>query len=406
MPDQDYPLPSHVPPELAMPFPLTARTVTTVNPHLEMVPKLHEGPPIFYGTNIFPIAPGGGWVIRRAEDLKAVYDNTDAFIKKGNSEFAPMIGETWDVIPTELDPPKHTVFRRALDPVFSPRQMAKQEARVSGRAEGLIATFKNRGHVDFIKEFAIPFPVTIILDLLGLPQDRMYEFLDWEHDLLHTTIAEDRRTAIRTLKAFLMEEIEKREKNPTDDLISSALKIEAGGRKWTREEVFGHCFNLFIGGLDTVTANLGLHFHHLATHPEHQRELRENPQKIELAVMELMRAYPAVTSMRICSKEITLHGVTIKPGDRVAMSTPLGSNDPEIYDSPQEVRFDRRPVHLSFGHGIHRCLGAHLARRELKVAMEDMLKTLPEFRLKPGFEVPYLLSNVLHIQELQLVWDV
>ncbi len=405
MSTQDYPLPSHVPPELAMTFPLTTRDIRYVNPHKEIIPKLHEGPPIFYGTNIFPVPPGGGWVLTRAEDLKAVYENTDAFIKKGNAEFASMIGESWDVIPTELDPPKHTAFRRALDPVFSPKEMAKLENKVSGRAEELIAKFKDKGEVDFIRDFAIPFPVTIVLDLLGLPVERMDEFLGWEHNLLHTSIPEDRRNAIITLKQYLLEEIEKREKNPTDDLISNALNMEAEGRKWTKEEVFGHCFNLFIGGLDTVTANLGFHFHHLATHLDDQQQLREDPAKIELAVMEFMRAYAAVTTIRICNKETKIHGVTIKPGERVAMSTPLGSNDPEAFDNPTEVRLDRRPVHLSFGHGIHRCLGAHLARRELKVAMKDMLTELPEFRLKPGFEVPYLMSNVMHIQELPLVWD-
>jgi cytochrome P450 len=397
------PVPDHVPPELAMLFPLTVRTISTVNPHLEMVPKLHEGPPIFWGTNIFP-GPAGGWVLTRAEDLKQVYENTTDFIKKGNAQFASMIGETWDTIPTELDPPKHTAFRRALEPVFSPRSMAKLESKVSGRATDLIDKFKDKGQVEFIKEFATPFPASIMLDMLGLEQGRVDEFLAWEFDILHTDNLDARKSAIQGVKTLLMEEIEKRQKNPTDDLISSTLNLESEGRKWTTEEVFGHCFNLFIGGLDTVTANLGLHFHHLATHPEHQRVLREDPSKIGLAIQELMRAYAAVTTMRICKNEVTMHGVTIKPGDRVAMSTPLGSNDPALFESPQEVRLDRRPVHLSLGLGIHRCLGAHLARRELQVAMTDMLAQLPEFKVKPGFKVPFLLSNVIHIQELPLVW--
>lgn len=405
MSEQENPIPSHVPPELAMPFPLTTRETGYVNPHKEIVPEIHKGPPIFFGTNVFPIPPQGCWVLTRAEDLKAVYENTDDFIKKGNSRFASMIGESWDVIPTELDPPKHTAFRRALDPVFSPKEMAKLEQKVSGRAKEFINRFKDKGEVEFIRDFAVPFPVTIVLDLLGLPQDRMDEFLSWEYDLLHTDVPDDRRNAIATLKDFLYDEIAKREKNPTDDLISNALNMEAEGRKWTREEVMGHCFNLFIGGLDTVTANLGFHFHHLASHPEDQRTLRENPAKIELAILELMRAYAAVTTIRVCKNETTIHGVTIKPGDRVAMSTPLGSNDPAVYEDPTEVRLDRRPVHLSLGHGIHRCLGAHLARRELKVAMQDMLSMLPEFRIKPGFKVPYQMTNVMHVMELPLVWD-
>ena len=404
MTSYESPVPDHVPRELVMSFPLTTRTVSTVNPHLELIPKLHQGPDIFWGTNIFP-GPQGGWVIRRAEDLKTVYENTTDFIKKGNAQFASMIGESWDVIPTELDGDKHKSFRRALEPIFSPKSMALLSEKVSGRADELINKFKNNGHVEFISEFATPFPVSIILDMLGLPQGRVDEFLEWEFNILHTNDMEARKNAVIAVKNLLMSEIEKRKVNPTDDLISNALQLESNGRKWTTEEVFGHCFNLFIGGLDTVTANLGIQFNHLATHPEHQRKLREDPSKVGLAVQELMRAYAAVTTMRICNKDIEICGVTIKAGDRVAMSTPLGSNDPEVYDSPQEVRLDRRPVHMSFGHGIHRCLGAHLARRELGVAITDVLAAVPEFRLKEGFQTPFLLSNVINVQELQLVWD-
>lgn len=397
------PLPSHVPPELAMEFPLTTRIISEVNPFKELVPKLHQGPDIFWGTNIFP-GPSGGWVLRRQEDLIKVYENTTDFIKKGNGEYSSMIGESWDVIPTELDPPKHTAFRRALEPVFSPKNMAALKDKVANRADELIDKFKHKGHVEFIKEFATPYPCTIVLDLLGLDCARLDEFLGWEHSLLHSNDMAARQNAIRTLKAFLMEQIEDREKNPRDDLISNALTMEADGRKWTKTEVFGHCFNLFIGGLDTVTANLGHHFHHLATHLDDQKTLRDDPSKVGMAVLELMRAYGTVTSMRICAKDIEINGVTIKAGDRVAMSTPLGSNDPAVYENPQEVRLDRRPVHVSLGHGIHRCLGAHLARRELNIAIESMLAALPEFTLKPGFKVPYLMSNIIHVQSLELVW--
>ena len=258
--------------------------------------------------------------------------------------------------------------------------------------------------MEFIKAFATPFPCTIVLDLLGLPQERLSESLEWEYGLIHCNSANERKQALLKVKAYLLEEISKREKNPTDDLISNALSMVTEGRKWTADEVFGHCFNLFIGGLDTVTANLGLHFYHLATHLDHQRYLRQNPEKIDIAIPELMRAYAAVTTARVCAKDYTLHGITIKKGDLVSMPTPLGSNDPEAYEHPDEVKLDRRSIHLSFGHGIHRCLGAHLARRELKVAMTEMLQKIPEFTLKPDAKVGFLMSNVIHIDNLPLVW--
>ena len=397
-------LPDHVPPELARPFVLTPRKVSHRNPYTDIIPELHRGPAIFYGTDIFPGPGGGGWVIRRAEDLKAVYDNTVDFVKKGNGQFASMIGESWDVIPTELDPPRHTAFRKALNPVFSPKNMGALDALVTERAQSYIAKFKDRGEVEFVKEFAIPFPVSIFLDLLGLPQGRMDQFLQWEFSLLHTNDLGARVAAIRAVKALLLDEIQKRRGGAGDDLISSTLRMQVDGRPWTDEEVFGHCFNLFLGGLDTVSANVGLHFYHFATHPEDQRALREDPSKLEIGLSELLRAYAAVTTLRICAKEINIHGVTIKPGDRVAMPTPLGSNDPEAFEAPTEVRLDRRPAHLTFGYGPHRCLGSHLARRELQIAITEMFRVIPEFKLKLDFDVPFFLSNIIHVDELPLVW--
>ena len=404
MSQHSSPLPPHVPPVLAYPFPLTPRKTVYQNPFVDLIPKIHEGPPIFYGTDIFPGPGGGGWVIRRNEDLKAIYSNTTDFIKKGNGQFASMIGENWDVIPTELDPPRHTAFRMSLNPSFTPRKLAELDGKVRNRARELIAKFKENGHCEFVKDFGIPFPISIILDVLGLPQERMGQFLEWEFSLLHTNDLAARSGAVRAVKTMLMEEIDKREKNPTGDMISNTLSLMVDGRKWTKEEVFGHCFNLFLGGLDTVTANLGLHFRHLAAHPELQNELRRDPSKIEFAQEELLRAYAAVSTLRICHQEITIHGITIKPGDRVLMSTPLGSNDPDVFENPTVVDINRKPVHLTFGFGPHRCLGAALARRELEIAYREMLGTLPEFRIKPGFDVPFFLSNVIHVDELPLEW--
>jgi len=397
-------VPDNVPHDLVMPFALTPRTSTTVNPYTDIIPKLHEGPPVFYGTDVFP-GRQAGWIVRRAEDLRKIYADTENFHKRGNTGFAAGIGESWDIIPTELDPPRHTEFRNALNPVFSPKRMGELDGKVRLRAREYIEKFQNQGECDFVKDFAVPFPVSIFLDLLGLPQEEMQQFLDWEFSLLHTDDMEDRVQGTLAVKAYLLHTIEERRKNPGDDLISIALELEVDGRKWSAEEVFGHCFNLYLGGLDTVSANIGLHFFHLATHPAQQDELRKNPAGATLAIEELLRAYAAVTTFRICSKDVVLHDVTIRAGDRVAMPTPLGSNDPEAFDAPTQVRFDRRPSHLTFGYGPHRCLGAHLARRELQIAMQEMLGAIPEFTIKPGSEVPFYLSNIIHVDALPLVWS-
>ena len=379
------------------------RKIVYDNPYETIIPAIHAGSAVFYAANISIRQPG--WVIRRAEDLRKIYADTEHFHKKGNTGFARMIGEDWDIIPTELDPPVHTGYRQALNPIYSPSQIMKLDNQVRERAQTFIARFKDRGSCEFVSEFGINFPITIFLDLIGLPQERMAQFLTWEKQLIHGTDHDLRVASVHAVKGLLMETIAERRKNPGDDLISKTLNLDIDGRKWSDMEIFGHCFNLYLGGLDTVTANLGLHFHHLATHPEDQQKMRENSttQNVQ-AVEELLRAYAAVSTNRIVSKEIEIDGQTLLPGDFVIMSTPLAGRDPEAYDDPQSVRLDRKPTHVTLGHSLHRCLGQHLARRELQTAIEEFVKVIPNFRIEPGFKVPFFLGNVINIPQLPLVW--
>lgn len=403
MASQPIAFPDHVPPELVRECRLFDRKRVYQNPYETIIPDIHAGPPVFYTGNVLQ-GPTPGWVVRRAEDLRAIYNDTENFYKQGNTQLASLVGESWDIIPTELDPPRHTGFRMALNPVYSPSNMAALDGRVRERARFFIDRFKDKGRCEFVEDFAVPFPVTIFLDLLGFPQSEMAQFLTWEKGLIHSDDNGERATNVRAVKAYLLEAIADRKKNPRDDLISTALTLEVDGRKWSDEEVFGHCFNLYLGGLDTVTSNIGLHFHHLATHPDDQEDLRANPKKTVVAIEELLRAYPAVTTLRICRHPYSIGDVTFMPGDYVAMSTPLAGRDPEQYDAPEEVRLDRRPAHLTLGFGIHRCLGQHLARRELQIAMQELLAAIPSFRIEPGFKVPFHVGNVIHVEELPLVW--
>lgn len=396
--------PAHVDPASIRHIELFDRKIVYENPYETIIRKVHEGPAVFYADNISFRQPG--WVVRRSADMKKIYADTEHFHKRGNTGFAKMIGESWDIIPTELDPPVHTGFRQALNPVFAPSRMLQLDAKVRERARFYIETFKDRGHCEFVSEFAVNFPITIFLDLIGLPQERQPEFLEWEGHILHGTDMQARIDSVRAVKDLLLETIEDRKKRPGDDLISQTLKLQVNGRPWADDEVFGHCFNLYIGGLDTVTSNMSLHFWHLATHPDDQAKMRSNSfaQNV-VAIEELLRAYAAVSTNRICSKPYEIDGHTMMPGDFVIMSTPLAGRDPEAYDQPDEIRLDRRPTHVTLGHSLHRCLGQHLARRELQTAIEEMLKAIPPFRVEPDFQVPFFLGNVMHIPELRLTWS-
>jgi len=396
-------IPAHVPPELVVESPLYSRVTVYENPYETMIPRIHEGPRVTYVTNIFP-GKRPGWLVRTAEDLRALLQDSDNFVKRGMGQWAQGIGENWLVIPTEADPPLHGFYRKALNPQFSPQKMMALSDGIRERARALIAKFKDGTSCDFLEDFAVGYPVNIVLDLLGLPQDRMAQFLQWEREMLHTDDMNVRSNATRQVRNYLLGEIESRRQNPRDDYITRVLDFEIDGRKWNADEVFGHCFNLYLGGLDTVTSHLGLVFYHLATHPEHQAQLRADLSLSVVAVEEMLRAYAPVTSFRICSKQVEFAGVTMMPGDYVSIATAVAGRDPAQYDEPGEIRFDRKPAILSLGGGIHKCLGMHLARRELQIAIEEFLAAIPEFRIKDGFKVPFHAGNILHVEELPLVW--
>ena len=401
--DHTADIPAHVPPELVEQTTLAMGNYTEQDPFAQIIPEACDGPTATYATNIYP---GGGpaWVFRRLADLREVYNDTEHFTARGFSPFARLIGESWSSVPSEIDPPLHTRFRVMLNKLFSPPEMAKMEEGVRAAARRSIATFAERNECELMKEFAFPFPVSVVLDLLALPQERMEEFLSWERKLLHSgdldVIAEGTRQVVDYLRGV----IEERKRKPGDDLISFAIKGEVDGRKMTDDELIGFAFNLYIGGLDTVSANIGLQFRHLATHLDDQRRLRENPAMIGQALDEFMRAYAAVTTFRTCTKEREIAGVTVKPGDKVAMCTTLAGRDAEAYDQPHEVRLDRKPTHVSFGFGPHFCLGIHLAKRELRIAMEEMFKAIPEFGIAAGATIKSQTGGVIQPTMLPLVW--
>jgi len=393
-------VPSHVPPELVLPFPYYVGAKTSENAY-SFIAGIHEGPPVFWSETT---SIGSAWVVRRMEDLRSIYLDTDNFSVAGGSFFARMIGETWGNVPSEVDPPLHTAIRSAINPLFIPRRMAELEHRVRHYAREAIARFKDRGSCEIMSEFAFEFPIRVFIELMGLDQADMEQFLAWEHDLLHGMSLEDVASATRGATAYLREEIEKRRKAPREDFISYGLDVRFDGRGFTDDEMMGYCFNLFVGGLDTVSTNIGHQFRHLAERADHQRQLREQPGLIGEAVEELLRAYASSVTPRRCINRVEIGGATIMPGDPVLMATFLGNRDPEEFESPGEVILDRRPRHIGFGFGPHMCIGMHLAKRELRIAIEEFLAAIPEFTIAPGEVVETWLGGMITPVALPLAW--
>jgi cytochrome P450 len=395
-------IPDHVPAELVLPFPFIFGVTTEQDPFNELTAAIHQGPEIFYAEHAYP---GGtpAWIVRRTEDMRHLYFDTEHFSSKDYSPFAKLIGESWSTLPTEYDPPEHGKYRALMSPLFTPMAMKKLEQRIRQYARDYILAFKDKGECEFMSDFAFEFPIKVFMELMGLPHNMTALFLEWEMNLLHNHDMNKVAEATRSVVNYLREQIEDRRHNPVDDIISYAVQAKIDGRPLTEDELVGFTFNLFIGGLDTVSTHSGLQFLHLAKHPEHQQQLRDNPDLIKAAVEELMRAYPAVTTFRTCVKETEIKGVKFMPGDKVAMSTTLVGRDPQEYEQPNEVRFDRKARHISFAYGPHLCIGLHLARREMVIAMEEFLAIIPEFHLPEDFTARYHLG-MIQPEKVPLRW--
>ncbi|WP_157218906.1 cytochrome P450 [Flavisphingomonas formosensis] len=362
------------------------------------------GPRIFYSPTHYLLP--GCWVVTRAEDIRYVLQTPELFSSSGGIGFSALIDEAWDLIPVELDPPHHAPFRALLNPLFSPKEVGKLETGVRLAATSLVDRFADADEVEFIGAFAQPFPVSVFLQLLGLPLEEMPQFLEWEAGLLKSFSLEDRKRAAANIVGYLRNAIKDRRANPGTDLISWATHSQVDGRALTDDEVIGICFLMFIAGLDTVASSLGFHYHYLATHPELQAQLRADRSLIPTAVEEFMRLYSIVINHRRVVQDTEIAGVTLKKGDWMTVPTFNASLDPAEFQDPRTFILDRPANrHVAFSYGPHRCLGSHLARREFVVAMNEIFDRLPTFRLKEGAPFRTVGGAVFGVEELHLVFE-
>lgn len=395
-------IPPHVPEELIKPFSFAA------DPEMSRCPfsatfKLHDGPRIFWN----PLNPqfGGSWVPTRAEDIRFILNSPAYFTNKGEAGFSALVGEQWDLIPLELDPPIHTKFRQLLNPLLAPPVVRDMTNGLRERAVQLIDRVKDQGHCEFVSAFGRTYPIGVFMQLMGLPEDLFDTFVAWEYDLLHSHDMGTRAAAAMAIKNFLSDLAAQRRADPTGDLTSFVVGATIDGRALTDDEVMGTLYLLFVGGLDTVAASLGFFFRHLAENPEQQAFLRANPDRIDKAIEEMLRRFSVVTVHRMCKVDVEVGGVQMKAGDWITINDSLGSLDPDEFADPMQVDLDRKNVrHLAFSYGPHFCMGSHLARRELSIALHEWLTRIPAWRLKPGAPIE-VHGGLFGIEHLELEWD-
>jgi cytochrome P450 len=322
------------------------------------------------------------------------------------------IGQSHDLIPLQIDPPLHTKYRRFLAEWFNTKAIAPLEPAVRKLVNELLDGIAPRGECDFHLDFATPLPSTVFLAQMGLPQDDLPTLLRWRDDIIRP--AEDMEEAAATrartgaeMTAYFDAQIDGLRANPGPGFWSDLVNAEFDGRPLDRGELLGMAFLLIIAGLDTVTATLDCMIEYLAAHPDRRRMLVERPELTTDAVEEMMRFLTPVQLIpRVVAQDATIAGVDIKAGDHATIVLGAANLDPGTYDDAEEVDFERdRSINLAFGGGPHLCLGINLARLELRVALEEWHRRIPEYSIVEGAQIAHS-PGIRQADHLPLVWDV
>jgi cytochrome P450 len=386
----------------------------SANPYL---PEVAADPVPFYDAlrEHCPVASldglEGTHVLSRYEDVKFALRHPEIF---SSDVVAVDIGQDRPLIPLQIDPPEHAKYRRLMDPQLGPREIAPLEADTRKLVNEIIDGFAERGTCDFHAEFSVPVPCTVFLQLSGLPLDNVEQFLTWKDNIIRPEVPfgdvdaaqEIRKATGQAMYAYFGDVIDDRVANPGDDVISRFVHGLVEDRAMSRDEILDICYLFILGGLDTVTSTLDCSVAYLAQRPEHRRALVEQPDLIPHAVEELLRLHtPVMQVIRVVAQEHEMHGVTMKPGDTVMVMLGAADTDPSEFDEAHEFLTERETNrHLAFGGGPHRCLGSHLARFELKVALEELHKRIPDYAITDGAALEYS-PGIREVRELPLVFE-
>ena len=347
-------------------------------------------------------------LVAKHDDVLTVLRNPDVF---SSGSDAVQIGQIRPLIPLQIDPPEHAKYRKLIDPLFAPKRIALLEKPVRLLVRQLIDAVVDKGSTNFHSTIAEPLPSTVFLELLGLPVSRVDEFIVLKDGIIRPEgdTPEELLAAVNAtgakIYAVLEEVVDARIQNRGDDFISGFLDSEVDGDTLTREDVIDICYLFFLAGLDTVTASLDCLVAFLAQHPDHRQQLIDDPSLLPSAIEEMLRWETPVTGVaRIAREDTELSGCPIAKGTPIAPLLLSANTDERFWDDADTIDFNREiNKHLTFGGGVHRCMGSHLARMELRVALEEWHARVPNYRVADGVELEYS-ASLRQVENLELVW--
>jgi cytochrome P450 len=394
----DTNIPPHVRPELVRDFNFTdTRGETDVYEHFR---KLHDGPDIFYTPH-----NGGHWVVTRYADMEHVLGNAKDFSSRHQS-----LPKNPIIIPLlEYDDPIHSDFRNVLARFFTPKSIGDLQHVSRDLTVSLIDGFHGKGECEFVRDFSQKMPIMILMNLLGLPADDTPYLLQISEDIVRSGDPERQAAGFERAAGYIAGQvIPARRARPGDDIFSAIIQAKvAGGRSITDQEIIGFGSLLIAAGLDTVASMLGFITKFLAESPGHRQQLVADPKLINDALEEMMRRFHIANISRMTVHDMEYKGVTLKAGDCILTPTSAAGIDPRRYPDPFTVDFHRGDKkHLVFGRGPHQCIGAFLARTELRVFLQEWMQRIPNFEITHG-ETPIAVPGKANgLRYLPLSWKV
>ena len=392
-------VPDHVPRHLVFDFDIYTAKELEHEPHRTMVELLRsrQVPPIFFTPR-----NGGHWIVAGAvEGLEMLRD-----IERFSSEpqYNANSRKPW-TLPNQADPPEHTEYRRIINPAFVPRAVAVMEDGLRALSVQMVEELVPRGGCSFVEDVAKKFPVNVFLRMAGAPQGDREMLVDLTEQVVRHPDRAAREAASHAMGAYVMKAYEARRGREGEDLLSMVLQGRFQGRGLNDEELLGMGLLLFLGGLDTVASTLGFVMLFLARHPQHYRQLVDDPALIPGAVEELIRVHSVASVQRGVREDTEYLGISMRRNDKMFFMTQLYGLDERKIDDPLRVDFTR-PVspHLGFGAGPHRCIGSHLARTEVRIFLEEWTRRIPRMSLAGDGVVRTRGGHVCSPVEVPLRW--
>jgi cytochrome P450 len=378
--------------------------------HWAMADEWRETSPVFFNT-----FAQGYWVFTRHDAVRDIYKTPDLFSSESITPWQP--DPIYRFVPTQIDAPDHIKYRRIVNPWFSPRAMEAAEPRIRELCRRLVDDVAATGGCDFVTEFALRFPTEAFLTVIGIDPADADLFVPWVEDFFSgfggdPAGLDAMAKALDGIREYWVAALAERrgEAEPRPgDLASHLLHATFDDRPLTDAELLDMLTVLVLAGLDTTRATLGYLFWHLARNPEQRRRLAAEPELIPTAVEEALRYYPIVMGDgRKVTRDTEFHGVQLKRGDMVYALVAGANRDPRAYERPDEFLVDRkRNNHMGFANGPHRCLGMHLARRELVIAVQEWLRVIPDFHIAADGELRERGGgSMMTLTTLPLAWEV